>query len=172
MASPQTHFRWNVSVSKSHSVYEISQYFFHWFKALPLMANNLILATSFGFKLNSNLKENLYLHIFRRNGFKGLNTIKIIRIFLKSLNWRWCQYLLLQLLTHMSSSSVKGGRCDYRWKKTHWTHNSTRGHFTSFAVRKVLGLLYRFVICSCFWDMHAFSLYISKEQFEDCMEFC
>ena len=37
LASPQTHFRWNFSVSKSRSVYEKSQHFFCWFKALPLI---------------------------------------------------------------------------------------------------------------------------------------
>ena len=60
LASPQTHCRWNVSVSKSRSVYEISQYFFHWFKAFLWsihIASNLILATSFGFKLNNNLER-------------------------------------------------------------------------------------------------------------------
>ena len=37
LASPQTHFRWNFSVSKSRSVYEVSQYFFREFKSLPLI---------------------------------------------------------------------------------------------------------------------------------------
>ena len=42
-------------------MYEVSQYFFRYFKALLLMYpygldKNLILATSFGFKLNSNFK--------------------------------------------------------------------------------------------------------------------
>ena len=62
LAPPQTHFRCNFSVSKSHCVYEITQYFFRYFKALLLIyhiANNLILAISFGFKLNSNLKTKI-----------------------------------------------------------------------------------------------------------------
>ena len=36
-APHQTHFGSNFSVSKSRSVYEISQYFFRYFKALPLI---------------------------------------------------------------------------------------------------------------------------------------
>ena len=59
LASPYSHFWLNFSVSKSHSVYEISQYFFAILKLYLWsihMANNLILAISFGFKLNSNLK--------------------------------------------------------------------------------------------------------------------
>ena len=58
LASPQAHFRWDFSVSKSRSVYEISQYFFAFLKIYLWsihMANNLILAISFGFKLNSGL---------------------------------------------------------------------------------------------------------------------
>ena len=54
LAPPQTHFQWNFSVSKPRSVYEISQYFFRW---SIHMANNLILAISFDFKLNSNLRR-------------------------------------------------------------------------------------------------------------------
>ena len=60
LASPQTHFGWNFSVSKSRSLYEISQYFFANSKLYLWsihMTNKLILAISFGFKLNSNLKH-------------------------------------------------------------------------------------------------------------------
>ena len=72
LASPQTHFWWSASVSKCRCVYEISQYFFTDLKLYPWsnqMANNLILAISFGFKLNSNLKGikllwNYFLIIF------------------------------------------------------------------------------------------------------------
>ena len=58
MASPQAHFRWDFSVLKSRSVYEISLFFFAVLKPYFWsihMANNLILVISFGFKLNSNL---------------------------------------------------------------------------------------------------------------------
>ena len=58
LAPTQTYFRWNFSVSKSRCVYEISQYFFAILKLYFWsihMAKNLILAISFGFKLNSNL---------------------------------------------------------------------------------------------------------------------
>ena len=59
LAPPQTHFHWNFSVSKSRCV--CMRYHNIFFAILKLyfwsihMANNLILAISFGFKLNSNL---------------------------------------------------------------------------------------------------------------------
>ena len=37
LAPPQTHFRWDFSVSKSRCVYKISQWFFRYFKALLLI---------------------------------------------------------------------------------------------------------------------------------------
>ena len=63
-ASPQAHFRWSFPISKSRSVYEISQYFFAILKLYRWsihIANNLILAISFGFKLNSNLNAQMLL---------------------------------------------------------------------------------------------------------------
>ena len=58
-------------------MYEISQYFFSLFLSftsdLPIMAKNLILAISFGFKLNSNRDicfKNLYNDNFRNTGDK------------------------------------------------------------------------------------------------------
>ena len=70
LESPQAHSRWNFSVSK----WDITIFF----AILKLylwsicMANNLILAISFGFKLNSNL-----------NSFSSGNTSGISKIFLK-----------------------------------------------------------------------------------------
>ena len=83
---PQTHFRWNFSVSKSHCVYEISQYFFAILKLYfwsIYMAKNLILAISFGFKLNSSLNWPSYVHL-GGGGHWGMCIPSCLKIFLNS----------------------------------------------------------------------------------------
>ena len=65
LASPQAHFQRIFSVSKSCYIYEISQLFFAILKFYLRsihMANNFIAVISFGFKLNSNLNGQLYVH--------------------------------------------------------------------------------------------------------------
>ena len=107
LASPQTHFRSNFSVSKSCSVYEISQYFFSDLKLYLLsihMANNLILAISFGFKLNSNLKlSNILVPAPFLPSFLHL----LLSSFFAPFAPCACGLLLLKISTHRTTDQTK-----------------------------------------------------------------